>query len=325
MTGLRRLLTGIVWTVVVLIGGAIAVVVFTPDTPATRPASTAAAPPSAISTVFAANPVVAAIRSASAGLRGPSADCAAPGFEAAAQANGLTLTTLAWAPFHRPETGWAVYAPRISQEIQTTCPPDSAAFAQALARWQGVRRLPATGQLDGPTFGLMSTSWELARPFVRLSQTGVCPPAPADTNLAWALPDEGYARKPIQLRPGVLTAYRQMVADARAASPAIAADHRLLSIFSGYRSPDSDAARCARDNNCENITRAACSAHRTGLAMDIYLGAAPGSPPELSDDANRLYQSKSAAYAWMIANAARYGFVNYPFEPWHWEWTGEPQ
>jgi zinc D-Ala-D-Ala carboxypeptidase len=20
----------------------------------------------------------------------------------------------------------------------------------------------------------------------------------------------------------------------------------------------------------------------------------------------------------------RFGFVNYPFEPWHWEWTGEP-
>jgi hypothetical protein len=26
----------------------------------------------------------------------------------------------------------------------------------------------------------------------------------------------------------------------------------------------------------------------------------------------------------MVANAARFGFVNYPFEPWHWEWTGAP-
>jgi hypothetical protein len=321
MRGLRRLIAGIGWTIVVLIGAAIAFVILTPDAPAggPRPATMVMDP------TLAANPLVAAIRSASANLRQPGPDCSATGFEAAAQTNGLTLSTLVWAPFHRPETGWEVYAPRISQEIQTTCPPDSAAFAKALARWQGVRRLPANGQLDGATFGLMSNSWELARPFVRLSQTGVCPPAPDDTNLALAAPEEGFARKPIQLRPGVLTAYRQMVAAARADSPAIAADPRLLTIFSGYRSPDADAARCARDNDCENITRAACSAHRTGLAMDLYLGAAPGSAPEFSNDANRLYQSKSPAYAWMIVNAARYGFVNYPFEPWHWEWTGEPQ
>jgi LAS superfamily LD-carboxypeptidase LdcB len=28
-------------------------------------------------------------------------------------------------------------------------------------------------------------------------------------------------------------------------------------------------------------------------------------------------------YQWLVAHAHRYGFVNYPFEPWHWEWTGE--
>ena len=33
--------------------------------------------------------------------------------------------------------------------------------------------------------------------------------------------------------------------------------------------------------------------------------------------------SRTAVYRWMVANAARFGFVNYPFEPWHWEWTGE--
>jgi LAS superfamily LD-carboxypeptidase LdcB len=57
--------------------------------------------------------------------------------------------------------------------------------------------------------------------------------------------------------------------------------------------------------------------------MDLFLGAAPGYPPESSADPNRLYQSQSGAYRWMVANAARFGFVNYPFEPWHWEWTGE--
>jgi LAS superfamily LD-carboxypeptidase LdcB len=29
------------------------------------------------------------------------------------------------------------------------------------------------------------------------------------------------------------------------------------------------------------------------------------------------------AFRWLVANAYRHGFVNYAFEPWHWEWTGE--
>jgi LAS superfamily LD-carboxypeptidase LdcB len=58
--------------------------------------------------------------------------------------------------------------------------------------------------------------------------------------------------------------------------------------------------------------------------MDLFLGAAPGYPPESSADANRLFQSRSEIYAWLVANAGRFGFTPYPFEPWHWEWTGEP-
>jgi LAS superfamily LD-carboxypeptidase LdcB len=33
--------------------------------------------------------------------------------------------------------------------------------------------------------------------------------------------------------------------------------------------------------------------------------------------------TRTATYRWLLANAGRFGFVNYPFEPWHWEWTGE--
>jgi LAS superfamily LD-carboxypeptidase LdcB len=42
-----------------------------------------------------------------------------------------------------------------------------------------------------------------------------------------------------------------------------------------------------------------------------------------SADANRLYQVGTPAYRWLVANAARFGFVNYVFEPWHWEWIGQ--
>jgi D-alanyl-D-alanine carboxypeptidase len=34
--------------------------------------------------------------------------------------------------------------------------------------------------------------------------------------------------------------------------------------------------------------------------------------------------ARSPLYRWMVVNAGRFGFVNYAYEPWHWEWTGEP-
>ena len=108
-----------------------------------------------------------------------------------------------------------------------------------------------------------------------------------------------------------------------AESPEIAADPRNLTIFSAYRSPDSDAARCARDGDCDGVARAVCSPHRTGLALDLYVGQAPGFGPDSTAAPNRLAQSRSPAYRWLVANAHRFGFVNYPFEPWHWEWVGE--
>jgi len=314
--GLRRLLVGLVWLAGLLACGFTTLVILAPDrgTPPGRPIANR-------TWAGAANQTSASTPAVSTSRIG----CSAPGFEQAARINAASLTTLAWTPFHRAEIGWETYAPHIAQEIGASCAPTSSGFADAVARWQAAHALPANGQIDATTFGAMNNGWERERPFVRNSQTGLCPDAPSEAGLSWAAPEEGYSRKPVQLRPGALAAYRRLVAAARAASPAVAADHRLLSIFSGYRSPQDDAARCARDEDCGNITRALCSAHRTGLAMDLYLGAAPGQVPESSDDANRLHQSRSAAYAWLIANAAGFGFVNYPVEPWHWEWTGEPQ
>jgi D-alanyl-D-alanine carboxypeptidase len=57
--------------------------------------------------------------------------------------------------------------------------------------------------------------------------------------------------------------------------------------------------------------------------MDLYVGQAPGYGPDSSADLNRRYMSRTPAYRWLVGNAARFGFAPYPFEPWHWEWTGE--
>jgi hypothetical protein len=222
----------------------------------------------------------------------------------------------------REETGWEIYAPLAAHEVGAPCPADSPGFAEALSRWQGEHGLKATGEMDEASLDAMRLVWHARRPFVAATRHGACPAAPAEAFLAQAAKEEGYSGKSILLRRGALDAWRRMVGAARAEVPAIAADRRLLTIFSGFRDPAEEAARCV-GGGCSTPAKATCSAHRTGLAVDLYLGAAPGFRPESSDDANRLYQSRTPAYRWLVANAARFGFFPYAFEPWHWEWTGE--
>lgn len=242
--------------------------------------------------------------------------------DSAAAVNAASLATMTWAPFGKPETGWEIYAPRIAAEIGTSCAPGSNGFASALARWQRARGQQPTGVVEPVVFAAMLTRWHLARPFVRVNREGICPGAPPEANLALADPKESYGGKAIRLRPGALEAYRSMAAEARAAG--VLRRPEALTIFSGFRAPDADAERCARDNNCQGLIRTICSAHRTGLAMDVFIEAAPGFGPDSSADANRLAMARSPLFKWMVVNAGRFGFVNYAYEPWHWEWTGEP-
>lgn len=257
--------------------------------------------------------------------RRTSADCAGPANLAdAARANRASLETLAWAPFRRPETGWATYAPVIAAEVSTSCAPDSPGFAAAISAWQAAHGLAATGRVDPETVEPMRVAWMLRRPFVLATREGACPPPPSPDRLVQARADESYggAGAAITLRGDAMDAYRRMVAAARREVPAAAADPALLTIFSGFRDPVADAARCASEQNCGGPERANCSAHRTGLAVDLYLGAAPGLRPDTTDDVNRRFLARSPTYVWLVRNAGRFGFVGYPFEPWHWEWSG---
>ena len=175
--------------------------------------------------------------------------------------------------------------------------------------------------LSTDDFEVMKNAWYARRPFVAASRNGGCPPAPDPATLASGRPDEGYGGEILQLKPEALSALRRMVAAARAEVPEIAADPQALQVFSSYRGPAEAAARCA-DGGCGTATRARCSAHQTGLAVDLVVGAAPGRRVDSSDDANRLFMSRTATYRWLVANAHRFGFENYVFEPWHWEYVG---
>ncbi len=243
----------------------------------------------------------------------------------AAARNNATLASMIWAPFGRAEAGWAVYVPAIATTIGTRCPANSPGFAAALARWQAARRLPATGIFDTPDMAALKAGWQARRPFVAASRSA-CPPPPPARRLADAAAHESYVGKPIRIEAPALAAWRRLRAAAARDLPELRPpdrryDPRWLTIFSGFRDPAADAARCARDGNCNGIARATCSPHRTGRAIDVYVGEAPGFGPDSSADANRLAMTRSAPYRWLLANAGRFGFHPYVFEPWHWEYA----
>ena len=275
-----------------------------PVGPPTPSASLQAPPPA---TPFAVAPPVAAPAALA------SAGCADSAFAADAQANAASLAVVG-----APGIDWAAYAPLVARETATGCPPQSPGFARALAAWRAAHGLtPPGGAMDAATFSALTGTWNLRRPFVRASAGGACPASPPEGELAIAAPQEGYGGKSAKLLPGALAAWRRMVAEARAQVPQVAADPRLLTLVSGFRGPLEEAARCAL-GGCDGHVRAHCSAHRTGAAVDLYLG----DPATSAAPADRLAKSRTPAYRWLVANADRYGFVPYPFEPWHWEWTG---
>lgn len=253
----------------------------------------------------------------------PARSCAGPGaYQAAATYNAAAEHWLTGAWFGREERGWAVYTPRISTDFGTACPAASPGFARAAAAWQARAGLSPTGAVDPPTLLAMKAAWQGARPFVAERRAGICPDPPAE-DARVRLPEAAvYPGAEVRLETGAAKAFLAMRAAAVAESPAVRADPRLLSALSGWRDPASDAARCVREGGCDGTGRASCSAHRTGTAVDIALAPGPAERLVSTDDLNREVLAASPAYRWLVANAARFGFVNYVYEPWHWEWTG---
>lgn len=242
--------------------------------------------------------------------------------EAAAK-NGGSIDTLEWSPFGPKEKGWAVYEFLLDQTLATSCGAGTPSFAQALAAFQARFNLPADGIFSPATFDVLKGVWQEQRAFVMARVEGLCPDPPAPgTIVSVPKAEETFDREDRQLRADVLAAYEKMLAAARAESVAIRADPKALTIFSGYRSPESDAIRCQTERNCDGAHRAACSAHRTGAALDLNMGWLSGDHADDATLENRMMQTRTVSYKWMVKNAARFGFVNYPFEPWHWEYVG---
>jgi D-alanyl-D-alanine carboxypeptidase len=266
----------------------------------------------------------ASLRGAAGDVLSGKAACARPAaFTPAAMANTDSLGQLAWSPFGRPEQGWAIYSLRIQREIKSRCAPQTAGFAYRLAIWQADHALEPTGVFDAVSFQTMKTGWQNARPYIVLRAAGICPDPPPDEALGPIRASDVFPGKTILLRKAAMPSLHRMLKAAWTHAAGAGSGPNKLVVFSGFRSPTYDADRCLKEGNCDGVGRAACSVHRTGLAVDLVLGFAPGYAVDSSADANRLYQTRTPAYRWLVDNAGRFGFVNYPFEPWHWEWTGQ--
>jgi len=241
-------------------------------------------------------------------------------------ANAISIYSLEWSPFGSQEWGWETYLPLIQKELGTECAPTTPVFAETLSRFQARYALPSTGVFDQPTFQVLRGIWQERRPFIMARVNGgPCPDPPPLNQLGYLVAEEEHADRLTRLlRRDVLDAYRRMVAAARAEVPEVARDHELLQIFSGFRDPEADAARCAEQGNCDGVRRAVCSPHRTGTAIDLYVGQIEGLGVDSTNPASRQHMTRGATYRWLVQNAGRFGFVPYVYEPWHWEWVGEP-
>lgn len=107
-----------------------------------------------------------------------------------------------------------------------------------------------------------------------------------------------------------------------------AADGIAIHLVSAYRSLDYQAgllqkkldAGIAPEEFFTSLAPPGCSEHHTGCAVDINT---PG-----CDEVTGIF-GETAAFVWLAANAARFGFVmSFPpdnpwgfiYEPWHWCW-----
>lgn len=93
-------------------------------------------------------------------------------------------------------------------------------------------------------------------------------------------------------------------------------DGVTLSLNSSFRTMAHQQALCAENARCsagkyDRVAKPGTSNHQMGLALDIATlpsdsGPVPGNP----------------VWAWLVGNADKFGYKNYPAEAWHWSPTG---
>ena len=140
--------------------------------------------------------------------------------------------------------------------------------------------------------------------------------------------DPGRAAEMRQVERTTYAAYRRMLA-AAAADPSLGLrvrpdgeldeSEKFFKIVSAYRSREYQERLRRADPSSGRAGLARNSPHFTGRALDLYVG---GYDPVSTKDDNRLLQTQTPAYRWLIRHAESFGFRPYYYEPWHWEYVG---
>lgn len=243
-------------------------------------------------------------------------------FIPAAAKNDALRSSLSWTFSGKPQTGWNIYVPLISQTIGTDAAPTSPAFAAALSKWQSSTGVTSSGVVDAETLEAFIKFWQARR-------LGRSSGPEADRLLSAPIGDfYDHTRNAdlLKLERDTYTAYRRMIAAASkdlgkslrfTRTGELADGERFLRIVSAYRSPEYQAELRRKEPNAGRGALAKFSAHGTGQALDLYVGGEPVS----TKDPNRLLQVESPAYKWLVKNAHKFGFYPYFYEPWHWEYV----
>ena len=240
-----------------------------------------------------------------------------------ARENRLENTTLKenlnWVFGGKPQRGWMLYWPLISQFLHVEGSAESEAFVRSLSQWQQRMQLPSSGILDETSWMKMIEQWQARRNKDRT--------IPAPEKLVTVMASEFYEpERPAELRQleiETYRAYKKMIAAAAKdlklpldASGMIAASEKSLKIISAFRSPEYQQKLRTQSPNSGRAGLAVNSPHFTGCALDLYVGGEPVS----TKDANREIQVNTKAYRWLVKNAEKFGFIPYFYEPWHWEY-----
>ncbi|HKP69312.1 MAG TPA: D-alanyl-D-alanine carboxypeptidase family protein [Pyrinomonadaceae bacterium] len=242
-------------------------------------------------------------------------------FAGAALRNATLRNTLAW-NFGKTQTGWNIYIPLIAQTIGTEASPDSSEFALALSEWQGDAGMSPSGVLDEPTMQAFRQYWQSRR----LGRSGLTTPDALLSAPIVEFYDPTRSPDLLQLERETYAAYKKMIAAAAkdlktemrfTPDGELAPGEKFLRIVSAYRSPEYQAELRRKEPNAGRAALAKNSPHSTGHALDIYVGG----EPVKTLDSNRMIQVQTPAYKWLVKNAHRFGFYNYFYEPWHWEYV----
>lgn len=245
----------------------------------------------------------------------------------AAIANNITASTeLKWLFGGKQQRGWAIYIPLILETVGARRDLDGNEFVEAVIRWQSDRGLRATGVVDHETWPEMIREFQSRRIRERTS--------PPSEQLVVVPASEFYDNeRPAELRQverNAYAAYKRMVADAAknpslglsvTASGELGPSEKYLKIISGFRSREYQDRLRQASPRAGRAGLAVNSPHFTGRALDLYVGGEPVSTAE----GNRLVQTRTTVYRWLVKNAGKFGFRPYFYEPWHWEYVPGPQ